>query len=188
MQAFIGSANPGADKEARSNTEAVGGSMSLPEQHEPHASQKRARKIELAVAAGIRRWPGRNAEPTAEPPTAAAQPVEHLDVVRPMPRRTPIHSADTSHVTLPMARRVVFKPGIIRPVVRLFVWFWAAIRFYSGNAVELLAASRLDPTPRRPIASSSRGHRRKLRQTRAAALFAGGSPAICVLRRVEQNA
>src|SRR4029450_4328646 len=38
--------------------------------------------------------------------------------------------------------RVVFKPGIIRPIVRLFVWFFACVRFFGGNTLDVLSGRR----------------------------------------------
>ena len=96
-------------------------------------NQRRAMMIEHAVAAGIRRWPGVNEEAA---PARAAQPIE--TVVRPMPRRAARHATDTSHVALPMPRRVVFKPGIVRPLLRLLVWFVASLQFAAGNAADAL--------------------------------------------------
>jgi predicted unusual protein kinase regulating ubiquinone biosynthesis (AarF/ABC1/UbiB family) len=61
-----------------------------------------------------------------------------------MPRRQLTHATDTTHVTLPMPRRVVFKPGIIRPLFRLFVWFAAAVRFASGNVLDVLTGRASD--------------------------------------------
>jgi ubiquinone biosynthesis protein len=55
-----------------------------------------------------------------------------------MPRRKTKHSLDTAHVVLPTARRVVYKPGIIRPIGRLLVWFRASIRFFFGNGIDVL--------------------------------------------------
>jgi ubiquinone biosynthesis protein len=71
---------------------------------------------------------------------AAAGPIRTLDsnVVRPMPRRKVSHSIDTLHVTLPRARRVYFKPGIILPIGRMFVWLWAILRFSSGNMLDVI--------------------------------------------------
>src|SRR4051794_2734006 len=60
-------------------------------------------------------------------------PVDGHQVLRPMPRRKPLHVIDASHVTLPMPRRVVFRSGIFRPIGRLGVWFAAGVRFFSGN-------------------------------------------------------
>jgi ubiquinone biosynthesis protein len=58
------------------------------------------------------------------------------DVIRPMPRREITHSIGALHVTVPRARRVYFKAGIILPTTRLFVWLSALIRFYFGNLVD----------------------------------------------------
>ena len=60
------------------------------------------------------------------------------NVVRPMPRRKVSHSIDTLHVSLPRARRVAFKPGIILPIGGLFLWLWAIVQFYFGNLVDVL--------------------------------------------------
>jgi ubiquinone biosynthesis protein len=70
---------------------------------------------------------------------ATAEPITYdPEVVRPMPRRKISHSLDTLHVSLPRARRVAFKPGIILPIGRLFLWLWAIIQFYSGNLLDVL--------------------------------------------------
>jgi predicted unusual protein kinase regulating ubiquinone biosynthesis (AarF/ABC1/UbiB family) len=70
---------------------------------------------------------------------ATAEPITYdPEVVRPMPRRKVSHSIDTLHVSLPRARRVTFKPGIILPIGRLFLWLWAIIQFYFGNLVDVL--------------------------------------------------
>jgi predicted unusual protein kinase regulating ubiquinone biosynthesis (AarF/ABC1/UbiB family) len=73
---------------------------------------------------------------------------QEVGVVRPMPRRKPRHTAATA-VTLPRARRVVFKAGVIRPISRLFVWLWGAIRFYCGNLIDVLL--RRDTVQRRAV-------------------------------------
>ena len=64
---------------------------------------------------------------------------KNVDVIRPMPRRQPFHSHDTGHVSLRMERRAEFKPGIIRPFMRLFVWLFICMRFFGGNALDLLS-------------------------------------------------
>jgi ubiquinone biosynthesis protein len=70
---------------------------------------------------------------------ATAEPLTYdPEVVRPMPRRKVSHSIDTLHVSLPRARRVAFKPGIILPIGRLFLWLWAIVQFYSGNLLDVL--------------------------------------------------
>jgi ubiquinone biosynthesis protein len=70
---------------------------------------------------------------------ATAEPITYdPEVVRPMPRREISHSLDTLHVSLPRARRVAFKPGIILPIGRLFLWLWAIVQFYFGNLLDVL--------------------------------------------------
>jgi ubiquinone biosynthesis protein len=69
------------------------------------------------------------------------------DVIRPMPRREIIHAIDALRVTVPRARRVYFKPGIILPIGRLCVWLWAILRFYFGNLVDVVR--RRDSVQRR---------------------------------------
>ena len=79
----------------------------------------------------LRPWRGKAA--------ATAEPITYdPDIVRPMPRRKVSHSIDTLHVSLPRARRVTFKPGIILPIGRLFLWLWAIVQFYFGNLLDLL--------------------------------------------------
>ena len=65
-------------------------------------------------------------------------PPDDTNVVRPMPRRPFTHSISDLRVALPRARRVTFKAGVIRATSRLFVWLWAFICFYSGNALDFL--------------------------------------------------
>ena len=117
---------------------------------------KRAFKIELAVEAGVRRWPGASGRIVALP-AAPGQPMPDDEVVRAMPRRKVAHSADTAHVTLPMARRIVFKPGVIRPMIRLLVWLLALARFFAGNALDWVLRPQLGPAPRRATAACLRG-------------------------------
>jgi predicted unusual protein kinase regulating ubiquinone biosynthesis (AarF/ABC1/UbiB family) len=74
---------------------------------------------------------------------------EGLGVVRPMPRRKLSYSLDNVSVALPRARRVYFKAGIIRTILRLFVWLWSAARFVFGNAVDMLL--RRDSEQRRAV-------------------------------------
>src|SRR5436190_11131365 len=94
---------------------------------------RRAAKIKRAVEAGIRAWQDASA---AAPAQTQPKAQRDADVVRPMPRRLPLKVIDTAHVNLPMAQTVVFKPGIIRPFLRMFVWLWACIRFFGGNALD----------------------------------------------------
>ncbi len=98
-------------------------------------NEDRKQKIDQAVEAGIARWtrPGVRLESQASPEPASA-----LTVIRDMPRRKPVHSTDAAHVTLPMARRVVFRAGIFLPVIRLFLWAFACLRFFAGNALDTL--------------------------------------------------
>ena len=72
----------------------------------------------------LRKWRG---------PSPPPIPTGDASVIRAMPRRRTSHSIVGAHVTLPMARRVVFKPGVIRPIVRLCIWVWSLMRFYFGN-------------------------------------------------------
>jgi ubiquinone biosynthesis protein len=61
-----------------------------------------------------------------------------VNVVRSMPRRTVSDALVSPTVTLPRARRVFFRPGLIKPTLRLFIWLWGAIRFYSGTSLDLV--------------------------------------------------
>ncbi len=60
------------------------------------------------------------------------------DIVRPMPRRQPLAVAGTTAATLPVPRRVAFRPGTVLPFLRLLVWLRACIRFFGGNAIDRL--------------------------------------------------
>jgi len=69
----------------------------------------------------------------------AAATTAYPDVVRPLPRREISHAVDSAVVTLPRARPPVrFKPGVFRPIGRLFIWLRAFIQFYSGNLLDAL--------------------------------------------------
>src|SRR5262245_24223691 len=99
---------------------------------------ERAQEIEDAVERTLRSWRPPNA-PNSSSTTADLFPPmsdkrEASDVLREMPRRRLGHRIETAQVALPMARRVVFKPGLFLPLRRLLVWLWVAIRFFSGNA------------------------------------------------------
>src|SRR5882672_10291089 len=94
---------------------------------------QRSLKIEDALRSGLRRWPLYFDQIASERPSGLLQ--DHK-VIRPMPRRKRVHDASSAAVTLPMARKVVFKPGIIRPIARIFVWFWVCIQFFGGNAID----------------------------------------------------
>jgi predicted unusual protein kinase regulating ubiquinone biosynthesis (AarF/ABC1/UbiB family) len=95
-------------------------------------TQQRARDAEDAVQIGLRRW-RRAADRTSQSRIAYEG-----DVLRAMPRRQPVHKIETAHVVLPTARRTVFKPGILRPFFRMFVWVAAALRYFLGNALDKL--------------------------------------------------
>jgi predicted unusual protein kinase regulating ubiquinone biosynthesis (AarF/ABC1/UbiB family) len=62
--------------------------------------------------------------------------IQDTGVVQAMPRRKLTHTPSAVPVSLPMPHRVVFKPGIFRPIWRLLVWFTASLRFFSGNALD----------------------------------------------------
>jgi ubiquinone biosynthesis protein len=55
------------------------------------------------------------------------------DVVRPMPRRKQLQLNGDLTVTLPRARRVVFKASVLQAVGRLLYWLWGFLKFYAGN-------------------------------------------------------
>ena len=76
-------------------------------------------------------------------------PLTRADVVRPMPRRKVSEYVVSPTVSLPMARHVYFKAGTLRPLLRLFVWSWGAIRFYSGTLLDMIA--RRDTVQRRAV-------------------------------------
>lgn len=95
---------------------------------------QRAREIEQAVELGLHRWRISNdGYAAAQPPTQS-----DADILRAMPRRQPVHKIETAYVVLPTARKVVFKPGILLPSYRLFVWLSAAVRFFAGNALDTI--------------------------------------------------
>src|SRR5271166_1800347 len=94
---------------------------------------QRAYEIERAVDIGWRRWEASGAESTA-PRSQSAQ----TGVLRALPRRQPVHKIEAAHVSLPMARRPTFRPGIFLPFVRLMVWLAVAIAYFSGNAFDSL--------------------------------------------------
>src|SRR4029453_623851 len=49
----------------------------------------------------------------------------------------------------PRARRVVFKPGVFRPIWRLCIWVWSLGRFYYGTLVDIV--KRRDSVERRAV-------------------------------------
>jgi predicted unusual protein kinase regulating ubiquinone biosynthesis (AarF/ABC1/UbiB family) len=95
---------------------------------------ERSIAIENALQAGIRRWPRYFDELAGETPPAT----QARGVLRPMQRRKRVHDFSSAHVALPMARRLVFRPGVVLPVVRIFVWLWVCIKFFVGNGYERL--------------------------------------------------
>jgi ubiquinone biosynthesis protein len=106
----------------------------------------RAERIVRAVEAGVERWP-RMTEFAA--PASSQSPPTIDDVVQPMPRRKLVHKFDNAAVTLPMAHRVTFRPGIFYPFVRLLVWMQVGLYFICGNLVDLVM--RRDSLQRRAI-------------------------------------
>jgi len=96
---------------------------------------ERSTTIDNALRAGIRRWPRYFDELAAEAPPGTAQ---GRSVLRPMQRRKRVHDFSSAHVVLPMARRIIFRPGIILPILRIFVWFWVCVKFFVGNGYERL--------------------------------------------------
>jgi ubiquinone biosynthesis protein len=97
----------------------------------PHPAQK----VKRAIEAGIRLWQRFGVAAT---PQMQQQATRDVEVVRPMPRRQPLRVVDTAPMNLPMAGREVFGAGAIWPLLRLFVWLWACIRFFGGIAGDRL--------------------------------------------------
>src|SRR5262245_48328025 len=93
---------------------------------------QRQEMIERAVMAGMGRW---QPDPVPDPDAMSS---DRRPVVRSMPRRKATHDVGAAHLVLPSARRVVFKPGVLLPALRLLVWLWACIRFLVGNLVDVL--------------------------------------------------
>jgi ubiquinone biosynthesis protein len=111
---------------------------------------QRAEEIGQAVDRGLRHWQLSNAAKSRRL-AGPSQPTRgrDRDVVQPMPRRPVAHKIEAAQVTLPMARKVVFKPGVLLPCARLLVWLWVAIRFFFGNAWD--AALRRGSVERRAV-------------------------------------
>jgi len=105
---------------------------------------ERAERIARAVEAGVERWPR-----TTEFAAAAQAPPGIDNVVQSMPRRKLVHKFDNAAVSLPMAHRVTFRPGVLYPLVRLLVWMRVALYFFCGNAIDLLL--RRDSLQRRAV-------------------------------------
>jgi ubiquinone biosynthesis protein len=94
-------------------------------------------RSERALRAGVERW-----DQTSESAAVGEEPSQsaplHTDVIRPMPRRKLVHKMDNAAVTLPMAHRTVFRPGIFYPWLRLLIWMRVCIYFFGGNAIDVL--------------------------------------------------
>jgi hypothetical protein len=108
----------------------------------------RAERIARAVEAGVEAWPQRRLSSVAAE-TGPQVPTPIADVVQPMPRRAFVHKFDDAAVTLPMAHRVTFRPGVIYPLVRLLVWVRVSLYFFCGNVVDML--HRRDSLQRRAV-------------------------------------
>jgi ubiquinone biosynthesis protein len=106
----------------------------------------RTQRIQRGVDAGLKRWPNAVVVTSTETPGISTDPA---DVVRRMPRRKISYSIFGTGVALPRARRVVFRPGIILPIVRLFTWIWGVIKFFSGNNYDIVF--RRDTIQRRAV-------------------------------------
>jgi len=95
---------------------------------------QRAQEIDQAVESGLRRWqPSRTTRPAVP-----AEGERGAGVLRALPHRQPTHKIELAHIELPMARRVTFKPGVILPFLRLFVWLRVAVRFFVGNWLDMI--------------------------------------------------
>jgi ubiquinone biosynthesis protein len=97
-------------------------------------AMQRAEEIEQAVERGLRNW--RPLRSAAVVPLAAAK--REGGVLRTMSRRRVAHKIELAQVQLPMARRVTFKPGVVLPFLRLFVWLWIAVRLFAGNLLDMI--------------------------------------------------
>src|SRR5262245_36627895 len=106
----------------------------------------RTQRIQRGVDAGLKRWPNAVVVTSTETPEISTDPA---DIVRRMPRRKVSYSISSTGVALPRARRVVFRSGIILPIVRLFTWIWGVIKFFSGNHYDIVF--RQDTIQRRAV-------------------------------------
>src|SRR5262245_46709521 len=86
---------------------------------------------QMSLVGLVQKWRGAASAPA--PITSG-----DASVIRPMPRREMSHSIAGTHVTLPRARRVTFRPGVVRPIVRLYIWVWSLMRFYFGNLSDVI--------------------------------------------------
>jgi ubiquinone biosynthesis protein len=102
------------------------------------------RKIQRAPDAGLAQWPKGIVLTAVED---EGTPLSRTEVIRPLPRRAVTHSF--GEITLPRARRVFFKAGIVRTSARLFVWLWRAVQFYSGSWTDII--TQRDSIQRRAV-------------------------------------
>ncbi|MGZ8395982.1 MAG: AarF/UbiB family protein, partial [Rhodoplanes sp.] len=94
---------------------------------------QRADEIERAVEIGLQHSDLSSAD-SGRPPSSEIQ----RHVLRALPRRQLVHKIEAASVSLPMARRAVFRPGVFLPCVRLAVWLAVALTFFCGNALDSL--------------------------------------------------
>jgi predicted unusual protein kinase regulating ubiquinone biosynthesis (AarF/ABC1/UbiB family) len=106
----------------------------------------RTERIERAVDAGLNRWPDAVSAIEDEMPQP---PAESVSAVRPMPRRAISHAFTGANVALPRARKVTFKAGVIRTVLRLLLWISGAMKFFLGNWLDVVL--RRDSPQRRAV-------------------------------------
>ena len=94
---------------------------------------QRADEIERAVEIGLQHSDLSSAD-SGRPPSSEIQ----RHVMRALPRRQLVHKIEAASVSLPMARRAVFRPGVFLPCVRFAVWLAVALTFFCGNALDSL--------------------------------------------------
>jgi ubiquinone biosynthesis protein len=94
---------------------------------------QRADEIERAVEIGLQHSDLSSAD-SGRPPSSEIQ----RHVLRALPRRQLVHKIEAASVSLPMARRAVFRPGVFLPCTRLAVWLAVALTFLCGNALDSL--------------------------------------------------
>lgn len=94
---------------------------------------QRADEIERAVEIGLQHSDLSSAD-SGRPPLSEIQ----RHVLRALPRRQVVHKIEAASVSLPMARRAVFRPGVFLPCARLAVWLAVALTFFCGNALDSL--------------------------------------------------
>lgn len=124
-----------------------------------------ARRIQRAVAKGLRRWPGRSdggpdrpaplgADDAIEPPTAGNGNGDGLarkpGVIAGLPRRPQISvGAEEEFAPPPMRQTEVFETSVWRALGRLFVWVGALASFVVRTAWDRVRG--LDTTERRAV-------------------------------------